>query len=125
MIEKNFKELEKNLVKKGYKKITQACYGQTQYDEDYDYYKPFYNKDKLLYQIFYRVWDYTTERNNRIRSIVGEHLYGVEIAVLPQCNETRCDLQNIFVEETTYEYIERMEQVSKNFYNFLKKNKML
>lgn len=125
MTEKDFNKLELNLIQAGYRKITQACYGQTEHSEDYDYYKAFYKKDELLYQIFYRVWDYTTERNKAIRYKVGEHLYGVEIAIMPETRTNRCDIQNIFVDDTTDYYIYKMEEVAKNFYKFAKKNKLI
>ena len=126
MVEKDFNKLELNLIKAGYRKITQGCYSQTEHSEDYDYYKAFRNnKDQLLYQIFYRVWDYTTERNKSIRYKVGEHLYGVEFAILPESRTNRCDLQNIFVDDTTDYYIYKMEEVAKNFYKFAKKNNLI
>lgn len=125
MLAEQFKKLENNLISLNYKKITNACYGQSQYSEDYDYYIAIRDDEgNLLYQIFYRVWDYTTERHHYVYDRVFPHLYGVEIAIMPSSN-SRSDLCYIPVDFTDIDSIKKYEEVAKNFYKFCLDNKLL
>jgi len=124
MLPEQFKELESNLISLGYKKITTALYGQTKYSETYDYYiAKRDDKGKLLYQIFYRVWDYTDEADY-IKEKMNGYLYGVEIAIMPSGNE-RSDLCYIPVNFTDIDSIKKYEYTAYDFYIFCLSHNLL
>lgn len=124
MLPEQFKELEQNLIKLKYKKLTSCLYGQGKYDETFDYYKTIRNcDDNLLYQIFYRIWDYT-EESDSIKEKLNGHMYGVEIAIMP-CGNERSDLCYIPVEFTDVESIKRYEDIANDFYFFCLNHKLL
>ena len=124
MLPEDFNVLEQNLIDTGYRKLTSACYGQGKYDETYDYYKPVRDsKGELLYQIFYRIWDYTDEPEY-VKARLNKHMFGIELAIMPAGNE-RADLCYISVDFTDVDSIKRYEIVSENFYKFCKENNLL
>lgn len=100
----------KKLIKRGYRKWTQAKYG----NEDYDVSYMFRDDDgEQMYQIIYRFWDWT-----QYPKATDE--FSIDIVIMP-CLHTygRADFILSNVESKNYLDVEWTEKFAKDYYEFI------
>lgn len=98
------------LIKRGYRKWTQAKYG----NEDYDVSLAVRNEeDTILYQIIYRFWDWT-----KYPKVTDE--FSIDIVIMPCLHiYGRADLILSNVESKNYLDVEWTEKFAKEYYEFI------
>ena len=100
------------LIKRGYRKWTQAKYG----DENYDVSHLFRDEDgEQMYQIIYRFWDWT-----EYQLLKDHEEFSIDIVIMP-CLHTygRADLILSNVESKNYLDVEWTERFAKEYYEFV------
>lgn len=98
----------KKLIKRGYRKWTQAKYGS----EDYDISHLFKDEnDNDLYQIIYRFWDWTKYPR-------AEREFSIDLVIMP-CFDGRADLILSNQEDKNYLDVEWAEKFAKEYYEFI------
>lgn len=102
-----------NLIKRGYKKWTQAKYG----DEDYDVSRMIRDDDgEPMYQIIYRFWDWT-------KYTKAQYEFSVDVVFMPCLNiygrYGRADLILSNYESKNYLDTEWTEKFAKEYYDFI------
>lgn len=102
--------LEAILKSKGYRKI-ESC--KITHDDDYEWYKAFYDKDELLYQIFFEFWDWTK---------YGENHWGVSVTISPESCRNDVGRRDLALSVDWNQDVERMERLAKDFYEFITKH---
>lgn len=98
------------LLKRGYRKWTQAKYGE----EDYDISRMERDDDgEQMYQIIYRFWDWT-------KYPMAHDEFSIDIVVMPCLNiYGRADLILSNCESKNYLDIEWTEKFAKEYYDFI------
>lgn len=98
----------KKLIKRGYRKWTQAKYG----NEDYDVSYMFRDDDgEQMYQIIYRFWDWTQYPR-------AEMEFSIDLVIMP-CFDGRADLILCNSEDKNYLDVEWAEKFAKEYYEFI------
>ena len=100
------------LIKRGYRKWTQAKYGE----EDYDVSRMFRDEEgEQMYQIIYRFWDWT-----KYPQAIDE--FSIDVVIMP-CLHTygRADVILSNCEFKNFLNIEWTEQFAKEYYEFITK----
>ena len=99
------------LMRRGYRKWTQAKYGE----EDYDVSRMFRDEDgEQMYQIIYRFWDWTKY------DTLDE--FSIDVVIMPCLNiYGRADLILSNCEFKNFLNIEWTEQFAKEYYEFITK----
>ena len=100
------------LIKRGYRKWTQAKYGE----EDYDVSRMFKDDDgEHMYQIIYRFWDWTKYPN-------AYDEFSIDIVIMPCLHAYgRTDLILSSCEFKNFLNVEWTEQFAKEYYEFITK----
>lgn len=102
----------KKLIKRGYRKWTQAKYGE----ENYDVSHLFKNvNDEDMYQIIYRFWDWTVYQLPK-----DQEEFSIDLVIMP-CLHTygRADLILSNMESKNYLDIGWTEKFAKEYYEFI------
>ena len=96
------------LIKRGYRKWTQAKYG----DENYDVSHLFRDEDgEQMYQIIYRFWDWTKYPR-------ADREFSIDLVIMP-CFDGRADLILSNCEDKNYLDVEWTEKFAKEYYEFV------
>ena len=103
------------LIQRGYRKWTQAKYGE----EDYDVSRLFKDDDgEQMYQIIYRFWDWTKYRSY---SYMPDE-FSIDIVIMPCLNTYgRADIILSNCEFKHFLDIDWTEQFAKEYYEFITK----
>lgn len=98
------------LLKRGYRKWTQAKYGA----EDYDVSRMIRDDDgEDMYQIIYRFWDWTKYPH------VPKEM-SIDVVIMP-CFDGRADLELSSIDNPSYLDVEWTEKFAKEYYEFITK----
>lgn len=106
MTHEEWKAFEDNLINRGYRKWTDCCYGE----EDFDVSTLVMDGDKGLYQLIFRFWDF-----EKFREGAG---YSIDFVVLPCVNE-RMDASCSCMANDIDNNIELAEKFAKGYYEFV------
>ena len=105
MSEKELKDFEEKLINHGYKKVT--C-GKVTYNDDYEYYKPFYDNDNVKYQIFFEIWNF-----EKYQMGAG---FSLSVTILPESCVDNVGRRDLKLSTDYCDNIEIIEYVAYEFY---------
>ena len=105
-------EFEQKLLERGYKKSSVFLVSK----EDYDVYRAIRDKEgEVIYQIFYRFWDWTKYNPPKLTE---EYEASIDLVIMP-CFDGRADLTISSCDSNAHLDIDKMEKLAEEYYQFI------